>query len=54
MRLLKGAPARRLLEATVRLHMGRRRRIERSAIDSHHDGTAWSKNLYLFAERDFK
>jgi hypothetical protein len=33
-RLLKSAPARRLLEATVRLHMGRRRRVERSAIDS--------------------
>lgn len=33
-RLLKSAPARRLLEATVRLHMGRRRRVKRSAIDS--------------------
>lgn len=33
-RLLKIAPARRLLEATVRLHMGRRRRVKRSAIDS--------------------
>lgn len=33
-RLLKLAPARRLLEATVRMHMGRRRRVERSAIDS--------------------
>jgi hypothetical protein len=33
-RLLKSAPARLLLEATVRLHMGRRRRVERSAIDS--------------------
>ena len=33
-RLLKSAPARRLLEATVRLHMGRRQRVQRSAIDS--------------------
>jgi DDE family transposase len=33
-RLLKSAPARLLVEATVRLHMGRRRRVERSAIDS--------------------
>jgi hypothetical protein len=33
-RLLKSAPARRLVEATVRLHMGRRRRVARSAIDS--------------------
>jgi hypothetical protein len=33
-RLLKTAPARRLLEATVRLHLGRRRRVKRSAIDS--------------------
>lgn len=33
-RLLKSAPARLLLEATVRLHMGRRRRVARSAIDS--------------------
>ena len=33
-RLLKAAPARRLLEATVRLHMKRRRRVKRSAIDS--------------------
>lgn len=33
-RLLVSAPARRLLEATVRLHMGRRRRVKRSAIDS--------------------
>ena len=33
-RLLLSAPARRLLEATVRLHMGRRRRVKRSAIDS--------------------
>jgi hypothetical protein len=33
-RLLKSAPARRLLEATVRLHMGQRRRVKRSAIDS--------------------
>lgn len=33
-RLLKKAPARRLLAATVRMHMGRRRRVERSAIDS--------------------
>jgi hypothetical protein len=33
-RLLKSAPARLLLEATVRLHMGRRRRVKRSAIDS--------------------
>ncbi len=33
-RLLKSVPARRLLEATVRLEMGRRRRVKRSAIDS--------------------
>ena len=33
-RLLLSAPARRLLEATVRLHMNRRRRVKRSAIDS--------------------
>jgi hypothetical protein len=33
-RLLKSAPARMLLDATVRLHMGRRRRVARSAIDS--------------------
>jgi hypothetical protein len=33
-RLLKSAPARRLLEATVRLQMGRKRRVKRSAIDS--------------------
>jgi len=33
-RLLLSAPVRRLLEATVRLHMGRRRRVKRSAIDS--------------------
>lgn len=33
-RLLKVAPARRLLEATVRMHMGRQRRVARSAIDS--------------------
>ncbi len=33
-RLLKSAPARQLLKATVRLHMGRRRRVKRSAIDS--------------------
>jgi hypothetical protein len=33
-RLLKSAPARRLLQATVRLRLGRRRRVKRSAIDS--------------------
>ena len=33
-RLLKSAAARLLVEATVRLHMGRRRRVPRSAIDS--------------------
>lgn len=33
-RLLKSASARLLLESTVRLHMGRRRRVARSAIDS--------------------
>ncbi len=33
-RLLLSAPARRLLEATVRLHMKRRRRVKRAAIDS--------------------
>jgi DDE family transposase len=33
-RLLKAAPARRLLDAAVRLHHGRRRRVKRSAIDS--------------------
>ena len=33
-RLLLSAPSRRLLEATVRLHMKRRRRVQRSAIDS--------------------
>jgi hypothetical protein len=33
-RLLLTGPARRLLETTVRLHMGRRQRVKRSAIDS--------------------
>lgn len=33
-RLLAAAPARRLLDATVREHMGRKRRIRRAAIDS--------------------
>jgi hypothetical protein len=33
-RLLPTGPARRLLEATVRLQMGRRRRVKRAAIDS--------------------
>ena len=33
-RLLPTGPTRRLLEATVRLRMGRRRRVKRSAIDS--------------------
>jgi hypothetical protein len=33
-RLLKSSPARRLLEATVRLQMGRRRRVQWAAIDS--------------------
>jgi len=33
-RLLRATPVRRLLEATVRLHLGRRRRVGRSAIDS--------------------
>ena len=33
-RLLRAAPVRRLLGATVRLHLGRRRRVERAAIDS--------------------
>ena len=33
-RLLKSASARRLLEATVRLHMGRRRCVKQAAIDS--------------------
>jgi hypothetical protein len=33
-RLLASLPARLLLQATVRLHLGRRRRIARSAIDS--------------------
>ena len=33
-RLLLTGPARRLLESTVRLQMGRRRRVKRSAIDS--------------------
>jgi hypothetical protein len=33
-RLLLSVPARRLLEATVRLHMGRRRCVKHSAIDS--------------------
>lgn len=33
-RLLKSGSARLLLESTVRLHMGRRRRVARSAIDS--------------------
>ena len=33
-RLLKSVPARRLLEATVRLHLGRKRRVKRAAIDS--------------------
>jgi hypothetical protein len=33
-RLLLTAPARRLLESTVRLHLGRKRRVKRAAIDS--------------------
>jgi len=33
-RLLAAAPARRLLDATVREHMGRKRRVPRAAIDS--------------------
>jgi hypothetical protein len=33
-RLLKAAPARRLLDASVRMHLGRRRRVKRAAIDS--------------------
>jgi hypothetical protein len=33
-RLLATAPARLLLQSTVRLHLGRRRRVARSAIDS--------------------
>jgi hypothetical protein len=33
-RLLAAAPARRLLDATVREHMGRKRRVSRTAIDS--------------------
>jgi len=33
-RLLQTGPARRLLEATVRLHLGRKRQVKRSAIDS--------------------
>jgi hypothetical protein len=33
-RLLAAAPARRLLDATVREHMGRKRRVHRAAIDS--------------------
>jgi len=33
-RLLKTATTRRLLDATVRLHMGRKRRVRRAAIDS--------------------
>ncbi|HYO24655.1 MAG TPA: transposase [Lacipirellulaceae bacterium] len=33
-RLIKSASARLLLESTVRLHMGRRRRVPRAAIDS--------------------
>jgi hypothetical protein len=33
-RLLQTAPARRLLEASIRNHLGRKRRVERAAIDS--------------------
>lgn len=33
-RLLRTEPARRLLESTIRLQMGRRRRVKRAAIDS--------------------
>jgi len=33
-RLLQTAPARRWLEANVRLHLGRKRRVKRAAIDS--------------------
>jgi hypothetical protein len=33
-RLLATAPARRLVASTVRLHMGRRRKVKRAAIDS--------------------
>jgi len=33
-RLLQSRPARRLLSATVRLHLGRKRRVQRAAIDS--------------------
>jgi hypothetical protein len=33
-RLLRAEPVRRLLKATVRLHLGRKRRVKRAAIDS--------------------
>jgi hypothetical protein len=33
-RLLAGAPAKRLLDATVRAHMGRKRRVRKAAVDS--------------------
>lgn len=33
-RLLRTAPARKLLKSTVRLHLGRKRRVKRAAIDS--------------------
>lgn len=33
-RLLLTAPVRKLLESTVRLHLGRKRRVKRAAIDS--------------------
>lgn len=33
-RLLRTEPVRRLLEATVRLHLGRKRQVKRAAIDS--------------------
>lgn len=51
-RLLKSAPARLILEATVRLHMGRRRRVARSAIDS--SGFECTSASAYFVRRRFR
>ena len=48
-RLLAAAPARRLLEATIRQHMGRKRRVRRAAIDS--TGLEYSATSGYFVRR---
>jgi hypothetical protein len=50
-RLLKSAAARRLLEATIRLHMGRRRRVKRSAVDS--TGLECTRPAYFVRRRRY-